>query len=74
MDNAQIRFVLALGDDAATIEAAAGTAVVERLPSVVLVQADTYRAKELAGAGEYVHVFSSPHDALRALNLFRHAS
>jgi hypothetical protein len=74
MANAQIRYVLALGDDAATVEAANGTAVVERLPSVVLVEAETYRAKELAAAGEYVHLFSSPQDALRALNLFRQAS
>jgi hypothetical protein len=68
------RYVLALGDDADVVVSTDGTAVVERLDNVVVVEADLPLAKQLAVAGEYVHVYSSPHDALRALALFRNAS
>lgn len=74
MNDPRIRYVIALGDDADIVQMTHGTAVVERLDNVVLVEADVELAKELARAGEYVHVFSSPHDALRVLALFRTAS
>lgn len=74
MSQTDVRFVLALGDDADAVQAAHGTAVIERLPNVVLVESDPATATALAHAGEYVHVFGSPHDALRALTLFRDAS
>lgn len=66
-----IRYVLALGEDADRVEKAAGTAVIERLPHVVLVEAEDSVARALAAEGDYVHVYSSPHDALIALALFR---
>jgi hypothetical protein len=72
-DEITIRYVLALGDDADRIEIATGAAVIERLPNVVLVEAEESVARELASNGEYVHVYASPHDAERALALFRHA-
>lgn len=65
------RFVLALGDDADRVEHAEGTAVIERLPLVVLVETDVETAQELTQDGEYVHVYNSPHDALLVLELFR---
>jgi predicted NAD/FAD-binding protein len=71
MNDSSIRYVLALGDDADRVETADGVAVIERLPSVVLVEADEIIAKELASYGDYVHIYVSPHDALRALTLFR---
>jgi len=74
MDDDRIRYVLALGDDADVVASADGTAVVERLEKVVVVEADLQIAKALAVQGEYVHVYSSPNDALRALALFRNAS
>jgi hypothetical protein len=74
MSDSDLRYVLALGNDATRIERAEGTAVVERLPTVVLVETDPATARELAKTGDYVHVFTSPHDALRALALFRRAS
>ncbi|MGZ4110183.1 MAG: hypothetical protein ACXVQU_10550 [Actinomycetota bacterium] len=74
MNDSRIRYVIALGDDADIVQKTDGTAVVERLDNVVLVEADVALAKELARAGEYVHVFTSPHDALRVLALFRTAS
>jgi hypothetical protein len=74
MDDPRIRYVIALGDDADIVQKTAGTAVIERLDNVVLVEAEVALAKELARAGEYVHVFNSPHDALRVLALFRTAS
>jgi hypothetical protein len=73
MTDTQIRYVLALGDDADVVQRTPGTAVVERLSNVVLVEADLALAKQLAASGEYVHVFASPHDALRVLALFREA-
>jgi hypothetical protein len=74
MSHDDVLYVLALGDDADAVQQAGGTAVIERLPNVVLVEADPGTATALAHAGEYVHVFGSPHDALRALTLFRDAS
>ena len=74
MDELSIRYVLALGDDADRVEIATGTAVIERLPDVVLVEADESVARELAADGEYVHVYASPHDALLALSLFRESA
>lgn len=74
MTDTRTRYVLALGDDADVVQGTAGTAVVERLRNVVLVEADLSLAKQLARSGEYVHVFTSPHDALRVLALFRDAS
>jgi hypothetical protein len=74
MATPRTRYVLALGDDADVVASAEGVSVVERLDNVVVVQADLALAKALAVAGEYVHVYSSPHDALRALALFRTAS
>jgi hypothetical protein len=74
MNDSRTRYVIALGDDADIVQKTDGTAVVERLDNVVLVEADVALAKELARAGEYVHVFASPHDALRVLALFRSAS
>jgi len=68
------RYVLALGDDAEAVAGADGAALVDRAQNAVVVETDLALAKELATAGEYVHVFSSPHDALRALALFRNAS
>jgi hypothetical protein len=73
-DDAEVRYVLALGDDAEVVERAGGTAVIERLSTVILVEADIETARTLVKQGEYVHVFASPHDALRALALFRDAS
>jgi hypothetical protein len=74
MDGSRTRYVIALGDDADIVQKTDGTAIVERLDNVVLVEADAALARELARAGEYVHVFTSPHDALRVLALFRNAS
>jgi len=74
MDASRTRYVIALGDDADLVQETNGTAIVERLDNVVLVEADVALARELARAGEYVHVFTSPHDALRVLALFRNAS
>ncbi len=74
MTTSQIRYVLALGDDAEVVASADGVSVVERLENVVVVQADLALARALAVAGDYVHVYTSPHDALRALALFRTAS
>lgn len=73
MDEVTVRYVLALGDDADRVEVAVGAAVIERLPNVVLVEAEATVARELAATGDYVHVYSSPHDAERALALFRQA-
>ena len=70
-DGVSICYVLALGDDADRVEVAHGTAVIERLPDVILVEAEESVARELADDGDYVHVYDSPHDALRALSLFR---
>jgi hypothetical protein len=67
------RYVLALGDDAARVRDADGTAVVLEVDRVVLVEADIQIAVDLAREGEYVHVFSSPHDAHRAFALFHAA-
>jgi hypothetical protein len=74
MSDTEIRYVIALGEDADRVQNTPGTAVVERLDNVVLVEADPALARRLASEGEYVHVFSSPHDALRVLALFRDAS
>jgi hypothetical protein len=74
MGDSRIRYVIALGDDADTVQETDGTAVVERLANVVLVEAEVELAKRMARGGEYVHVFTSPNDALRALALFRSAS
>jgi hypothetical protein len=68
------RFLLALGDDAETIAAAPGTRIVDRLPTVVVVETDRASAKAFAMAGSFVHVFRSADEALRALALFRSAS
>jgi hypothetical protein len=74
MRNLPTRYVLALGDDADVVADLEGVSVVERLENVVVVEAELGLAKALAMAGEYVHVYSSAHDALRALALFRTAS
>lgn len=74
MDEVAVRYVLALGDDADRVEVAVGAAVIERLPNVVLVEAEDSVARELAMSGEYVHVYRSPHDAERALALFREST
>jgi hypothetical protein len=74
MTDTDVRYVLALGEDADVVQDTPGTAVIDRLDRVVLVEAERELAKSLARSGEYVHVFASPHDALRVLNLFREAS
>lgn len=74
MDANGTRYVLALGEDARVAETADGTAIIERLPGVVLVEADATLARALAARGEYVHVYSSPEDAHRAFLLFDRAS
>jgi hypothetical protein len=67
---ARTRYVLAIGEDALVVEAADGTAIIERSPGVVLVEADASLAATLSDRGEYVHVFSSAEDAHRAFALF----
>jgi hypothetical protein len=74
MEELTIRYVLALGHDADRVEIATGAAVIERLPDVVLVEAEESVARELAAEGDYVHVYTSPHDALTALSLFRESA
>jgi hypothetical protein len=73
MADTDTRYVLAFGEDADVVQRTRGTAVVERLSNVVLVEAELELADRLAADGEYVQVFASPHDALRVLSLFREA-
>jgi hypothetical protein len=74
MDGNRTRYVLALGEDARVVENTDGTALIERLPGVVLVEADVTLANGLAAGAEYVHVYSSFIDAHRAFSLFVPAS
>jgi hypothetical protein len=64
------RYLLAIGEDALVVERADGTAIIERLPGVVLVEADATLARDLAAGGDFVHIYTSPHDALQAFALF----
>ena len=64
------RYVLAFADDARTVAEADGVTVIARLPMVVLVETDRENAVGLAHAGEYVAVYESSDEALRALSVF----
>jgi hypothetical protein len=64
------RYVLALASDASAVAESPGVAVLGRLPEAVVVEADVQLAASLAEAGQFVTVYSSPADALRALALF----
>jgi hypothetical protein len=64
------RYVLAFADDAPAVADAEGVTVIARLPMVVLVETDIDKAFDLAKAGEYVAVYDSSDDALRAFSVF----
>jgi hypothetical protein len=66
----ECRYVLAFGGDAAAVADATGVRILKRLPMVVLVQTDTGTAVTLAHSGEYVAVFRTKADGLRAVSVF----
>jgi hypothetical protein len=64
------RYVLGFADDAAIVADAPGVTVLKRVPQAVLVEADRGLATALARAGEYVAVYRTISEALRAIVLF----
>jgi hypothetical protein len=64
------RYVLRFGDDAAVVADAPGVTVVRRFPKATLVEADRGIALALARAGEYVAVYRTISEGLRAVVLF----
>jgi hypothetical protein len=64
------RYVLGFADDAAIVAETPGVTVLKRFPKAVLVETDQGLATALARAGEYVAVYRTISDALRAIVLF----
>jgi len=70
--SSDLRFVLALGDDAARIEDDERVNVLRRVRNVVLAEADALHAPRLALSGEYVHVYHDRDEAFRAFSVFEY--
>lgn len=64
------RYLLALGEDADRVTNAPGVSVLRRVRNVVVVETGIAQAVRLAHEGEYVHVYRSSTEALRALSVF----
>ncbi|MGZ5351504.1 MAG: hypothetical protein ACXWXQ_00920 [Actinomycetota bacterium] len=64
------RYVLALGEDADKVANALGVSVLRRVRNVVVVETGSSQAIRFAHEGEYVHVYRSSTEALRALSVF----
>lgn len=64
------RYVLAVAGDAAIVAGCPDVVILGRRPAAVVVEADVRLAAAFAEAGQYISVFRSAGDALRALALF----
>jgi hypothetical protein len=65
-----VKYLLALGDDADKITNAPGVSVLRRVGDVVVVETESSQAVRLSHESEHVHVYRSSIEALRALSVF----
>jgi hypothetical protein len=63
---------VALAEDVEPAIGHEGTVVIDRIPGLVLIEADLAIATKLAHEGQYVGVYSSLEAANRAFALFQH--
>jgi hypothetical protein len=67
---ADVRYVLAVGEDAKAVVQRDDVIVLRQLPDVVLVEVDQAHPLQIAPTGPFLHVYSSQIEALRAFALF----